>query len=1107
MKQNYSKHIFSLIVCLFSSAYLFSQNIAVNEVMGSNLNTIQDEDNSPQDWIEIYNYGTESVNLAGFGLTDDASVPYKWVFPSVTLNPSSYLLVWASDKNRIIVGQPLHTNFKISSGGEEITLTNPTGTIVSQSPSISFIQDVSIGRQPDGTGPWLYFYTATPNAPNTGMGLEELLIPPSFSQNSGFFTTAFDLTLSHPNPNAVIIYTLDGSDPDINNLTGTSFQYKNVYPTAVGSTPGPLLTETYTSLQYNTPINIYDRSAEPDKLAAKNTRQHTLYVPTTPVRKGTVLKARSYVDGIPSKVVSRTYFVWADGNPYTFPVLSLQTQESNFFDYDLGTYTAGVDFDTWRANNPTNTQYYRPEWCNYFRKSSAWEYPMSVEIFDNNTSVINLNAGYRIHGNNSRAHQIKSMRLYASSDYDDVDVFQYNLFDNSIYDATNPTNNKYKRILLRGNGSGGPVAYDAVFNRIMQPMYNGVSRIKNVVHFINGEYWGLSAMRDRFDKYHYAYNFNLDKDNIAKVDCEGSNCEIDEGDTADYANYNTLRDYIIANDMSNNTFYAQVASQFEMSSFIDHMVLQIYSGNNGYERKYWKARVPENDTYGDGKWRTTIQDFEPALSTLHDWLEHWGTIVGSPNEALFANLLANTEFKNQFINRFADALNSCFMPAYFAEVVNTTFDEVEPYLAENANRTTVEDFYTPTNKQQLLNWGNNHPAIQRNSIKTFFNINNTIDITLSVSSNEAGTVKINTIDIDANTPGITENPYPWTGIYFENIPVTVKAKANPGFVFSHWSGDVSSTDTEITFTPTANTQIQANFTQEVATQELVYFWFMGGQIPNDTPLEFLDATYSSNALTASLQYDSCLVGYPFTNTDTQWRTASMERRNAPTALNYFEVGNNNLPYNSSAMKGIQIKQPFRDGSLENTLRMLIPTTDLEQIKISFAVESDGAAHTIIFDYWDGTNWTNAGIANPSVSIGVGYQVIEIDLSQVSAANNQAAFQFRMRFDGDNMFVSEGKRVQFNNIAVEAQEYLSTPSITQDLKLKAYPNPAQTLINIQSSQQISHLDIYNIYGQKVRQLAPEGSSFSIDIQDLPVGIYILRASSESTKEKTIKIIKN
>ncbi|MBC7524181.1 MAG: lamin tail domain-containing protein, partial [Flavobacterium sp.] len=259
--KNFTRRKFHfLLLVLFFSATLFAQNIAINEVMSSNVTSVLDEDGTAQDWIELYNYGTETVSLNGFGLTDDPTILNKWTFPDVTLNANSYLLIWASSKNRIIVGQPLHTNFKISAS-EEIILTSSTGMVINSFPATVLPQNVSFGLQPNGTGTWMYFYQATPNASNTGVGLTELLVPPVFSQNSGVFTAPFTLTISHPNPNAVIIYTLDGSEPDINNLNGTNFQYKNQYPIEVNGSPGPFLSESYKSFQYVNPINIVDKSA------------------------------------------------------------------------------------------------------------------------------------------------------------------------------------------------------------------------------------------------------------------------------------------------------------------------------------------------------------------------------------------------------------------------------------------------------------------------------------------------------------------------------------------------------------------------------------------------------------------------------------------------------------------------------------------------------------------------------------------------------------------------------------------------------------------------------------------------------------------------------
>jgi hypothetical protein len=163
----------------------FSQQIAINEVMTSNNTTIADEDGSYEDWIEIYNYGTTDVNIGGYGLSDDATTLYKWVFQSYILKAKQFVLVWASDKNKTNPNGQLHTNFKIKSAGEPILLTNSGGQTINEVPSIELQADVSYGRNPDGTGNWLFFNVATPLALNVNAGTPELLEPPVFSHESG----------------------------------------------------------------------------------------------------------------------------------------------------------------------------------------------------------------------------------------------------------------------------------------------------------------------------------------------------------------------------------------------------------------------------------------------------------------------------------------------------------------------------------------------------------------------------------------------------------------------------------------------------------------------------------------------------------------------------------------------------------------------------------------------------------------------------------------------------------------------------------------------------------------------------------------------------------
>lgn len=124
----------------------------ISEFMASNSATLSDEDGDFPDWIEIFNPDAQAVDLAGWHLTDDAAQPQKWTFPSVSIPSGGYLVVFASDKNRAASGQPLHTNFKLKSGGEHLALVYPDGVTVATgfSPYPAQQTDVSFGI-PQGT--------------------------------------------------------------------------------------------------------------------------------------------------------------------------------------------------------------------------------------------------------------------------------------------------------------------------------------------------------------------------------------------------------------------------------------------------------------------------------------------------------------------------------------------------------------------------------------------------------------------------------------------------------------------------------------------------------------------------------------------------------------------------------------------------------------------------------------------------------------------------------------------------------------------------------------------------------------------------------------------
>ena len=223
------KKITLLVVLLFFGFQMNAQGVVINEIITSNSAVITDDDGSYEDWVELYNTSSTAINLQGYGLSDLSTNPFQWVFPEYWMEPGEHLLIWCSDKNRTDVNFPLHTNFKISSSGETITLTNSSGVTVDSYPAVVIPQNYTYGRQTDGSPTLVIFPEPTPGESNTTPGFSEVLTAPTMSVAGGFYTAAFPLTISHADPAVTIVYTTDGSDPELSNLAGTTYNYKNKY--------------------------------------------------------------------------------------------------------------------------------------------------------------------------------------------------------------------------------------------------------------------------------------------------------------------------------------------------------------------------------------------------------------------------------------------------------------------------------------------------------------------------------------------------------------------------------------------------------------------------------------------------------------------------------------------------------------------------------------------------------------------------------------------------------------------------------------------------------------------------------------------------------------
>ncbi len=180
----------------------------INEFMASNNTAITDEFGEFDDWIELYNGDDSPVWLGDKFLSDNLSNMNKWQMPDITLQPGEFILFWADNDPEQGM---LHTNFKLSEGGEEIGIFDSEATGFYTIDSIVYgsqSPDLSYGRDPDGGELWKFYTLITPGFSNTS--------------NASTIEHLFDRTISiYPNPvKDNIVYLGEPMNVKLYNSTG-----------------------------------------------------------------------------------------------------------------------------------------------------------------------------------------------------------------------------------------------------------------------------------------------------------------------------------------------------------------------------------------------------------------------------------------------------------------------------------------------------------------------------------------------------------------------------------------------------------------------------------------------------------------------------------------------------------------------------------------------------------------------------------------------------------------------------------------------------------------------------------------------------------------------
>ena len=191
-------------------------SVMVNEIVASNAEGAPDPQGDFDDWIELYNPGQLAADVGGCYLTDDLAEPTKWQIPAgqpavTTIPARGFLLIWADGD--VTAAGGLHAGFRLSDEGEEVGLFAADGVTLID--SLSFGEqrtDISYGRYPDGAPELRFMAFPTPGFANISV-YEGIAESPQFSIGSRMCTEPVTVALTTATEDAMIFYTIDGSDP------------------------------------------------------------------------------------------------------------------------------------------------------------------------------------------------------------------------------------------------------------------------------------------------------------------------------------------------------------------------------------------------------------------------------------------------------------------------------------------------------------------------------------------------------------------------------------------------------------------------------------------------------------------------------------------------------------------------------------------------------------------------------------------------------------------------------------------------------------------------------------------------------------------------------
>jgi hypothetical protein len=596
-----------LTILLLLSATIGYGQISINEALTSSDIDYIDGISYDGDWIELYNSSDQPVQLSDYSIADE-SLESPYTLPDTIVAAQSVILFLASDDTLMeppFIGLP----FRLSSGGETITLyKNGTAYEVLELPELD--TDQAYGRMPDGIGDFIKLNKPTPGRRNIFSAEIEL------SHEPGFYDDEILFKAEVPEGYSLQVISGEGEEPfPINGLlVQKQFADKETGISYIPTTPNEEM-----------PFPEWKK-------------------PSSDVYKADIIRIVQYYNDIVIDTFEYYFFV---GFKSDLNSVSIKIDEEDFFDHETGIYHPGRFF------NPDNVN-----WSgNYFARGRSWEREGSFTYYINGTKEFHTDIGLRIHGGLTRGAAQKSLRLYARNDYGSEDFPK---------ELINPNRKEdYKRIVLKTSmgewGRESTTIRNTVTQYLAKKLNLDYYSDKYVNVFINGEYWGVQLLEERFDEEFLSGEYDIKEDNINLL--SSYLVEVDNGSNASYQKF---MDWLEIAETESPLFPDQLSEYIDINNFLNYTILETYLANYDWPSaniKFW------NSDSADIKFRWLPFDFDAGINSadldMQKHINNTDTTVTWPNRPastlIFRRILSNPEIRLDYYRMYEKALGELFI--------------------------------------------------------------------------------------------------------------------------------------------------------------------------------------------------------------------------------------------------------------------------------------------------------------------------------------------------------------------------------------------------------------------------------------------------------------